>query len=120
MNTVVHWLEQARDWLDERGKAAWIVAFVLGFILFWPVGLAILAYVIWSKRMSCKSWNRRRHSPRGTTGNVAFDSYRAETLRRLEEERDSFVSFLDQLRAAKDQAEFDQFMTSRQTPQTAG
>ena len=53
------------------------------------------------------------------TGNTAFDTYREETLKRLEEERDAFVSFLGQLRAAKDQAEFDQFMSNRSAPQTA-
>jgi hypothetical protein len=122
MNTVVHWLERSRDWLDERGKAAWIVAMVIGFILFWPIGLAILIYMIWSKRMGCNSWNRtgrHNHMHRGATGNTAFDTYRAETLKRLEEERDAFVKFLDQLRAAKDQAEFDQFMAGRQAPQGA-
>ena len=55
----------------------------------------------------------------GRTGNSAFDSYREETLKRLEEERDAFLSFLEQLRAAKDRAEFDQFMTSRQAPDAA-
>jgi hypothetical protein len=115
MNTVTHWLERARDWLDERGKAAWIIAMVAGFILFWPVGLALLFYMIWSNRMSCKSWSRRHNALHmGSTGNTAFDAYRAETLKRLEEERAAFTSFLDQLRAAKDQAEFDQFMSSRQ------
>jgi hypothetical protein len=119
MNTVVHWLERSRDWLDERGKAAWIIAMIVGFVLFWPIGLAILIYMIWSKRMGC-NWNRNhRHGRawRGETGNTAFDTYRAETLKRLEEERDAFLRFLDQLRAAKDQAEFDQFMSSRQAPQ---
>ena len=29
----------------------------------------------------------------GRTGNSAFDAYREETLRRLEEERDAFVAF---------------------------
>ena len=47
------------------------------------------------------------------TGNVAFDKYRDETLRRLEDEQKSFTEFLEQLRAAKDQAEFDDFMTNR-------
>jgi hypothetical protein len=114
-------LERSRDWMDDRGRAAWIVAMVVGFVLFWPVGLALLFYMIWSKRMSCNSWGRRHHRTRvaGRTGNTAFDSYREETLKRLEEERAAFTSFLDQLRAAKDQAEFDQFMASRQTPQTA-
>ena len=122
MNTAVRWLERSRDWLDERGKAAWIAAMVIGFVLFWPIGLAVLFYMFWSKRMSCNSWGRRhdRHSFAGrATGNTAFDGYRNETLKRLEEERDAFVRFLDQLRAAKDQAEFDQFMSSRQAPQPA-
>ena len=37
--------------LDDYGKPAWIGVMVLGFIVFWPVGLAILAYLIWSGRM---------------------------------------------------------------------
>jgi Protein of unknown function (DUF2852) len=123
MQTAVRSLERARDWLDERGRAAWIVLMVVGFILFWPIGLAILAYMIWSKRMRCHSWGRgpdhRRGWDRGRTGNTAFDSYREETLKRLEEERDAFLKFLEQLRAAKDRAEFDQFISSRETPQTA-
>lgn len=115
MNTVTRWLEQSRDWLDERGKPAWITAMVLGFILFWPIGLALLFYMIWSKRMICnkhrKSRNLRRASQ--STGNSAFDAYRSETLKRLEEERDAFVQFLEELRSAKDRAEFNQFMSSR-------
>lgn len=117
MHTVATWLEQARDWLDDRGRAAWIVAMVIGFILFWPIGLAFLFYLIWSKRMSCNSWGRRsrhfRNHDFGRTGNTAFDAYRDETLKRLEEERAAFTAFLDQLRAAKDKAEFDQFLASR-------
>ena len=48
-----------------------------------------------------------------SSGNHAFDEYRAETLRRLEEEQKEFGSFLDRLRFAKDKAEFDQFMAER-------
>ena len=53
---------RAERWLDERGKGAWIAAMVLGFILFWPVGLALLAYMIWSKRMFNKNCNTRTAS----------------------------------------------------------
>ena len=113
-------LMQARDWLDQRGRPGWIVAMILGFVAFWPVGLAILGYMIWSKRMFGPCHHRsRRHAPAyraESTGNAAFDAYRAETLKRLEEEREAFASFLDQLRKAKDQAEFDQFMASRRAP----
>lgn len=112
-------LLQARDWLDGHGKLAWIGAMVLGFVLFWPIGLALLFYMMGTNRMWSCSKERRawRHERRGArmqnTGNVAFDTYREETLKRLEEEQAAFEAFLDQLRKAKDQAEFDQFMAAR-------
>src|SRR5579862_7971303 len=48
-----------------------------------------------------------------SSGNRAFDDYRAETLKRLEEEQREFREFLDRLRFAKDKTEFDQFMAER-------
>jgi len=48
-----------------------------------------------------------------SSGNRAFDEYRTETLRRLEDEQREFMEFLDRLRHAKDKAEFDQFMAER-------
>jgi hypothetical protein len=108
---------RAEAWLDARGKGAWIAAMVLGFIFIWPVGLALLAYMIWSKRMfnsSCKSMSRATHRHmRQSSGNAAFDAYKSETLRRLEDEQDNFEAFLKRLRDAKDKAEFDQFMSDR-------
>ena len=119
------WFTKAEAWLDERGKGAWIAAMVLGFIFFWPVGLALLAYMIWSKRMFGKSCHKRharnsdadRHMGRRhgfrSSGNTAFDAYKAETLRRLMDEQEQFEAFLERLRAAKDKSEFDQFMEDR-------
>ncbi len=107
---------RAENWLDARGKGAWIAAMVLGFIFFWPVGLALLAYMIWSKRMfskSCTRSARRSMTTMRTSGNSAFDAYKADTLRRLEEEQHNFEAFLQRLREAKDKAEFDQFMDDR-------
>jgi len=57
-------------------------------------------------RWSCSP---REHS----SGNRAFDEYRTETLRRLEEEQREFMAFLDRLRHARDKVEFDQFMAER-------
>ena len=114
--------------LDEYGKPAWITAMIVGFILWWPIGLGVLAYLIWSGRMGCgmrkREWKdsefgrevmrwRRGISPLKSTGNRAFDEYREATLRRLEEEVDEFQAFLQRLRHAKDKAEFDQFMAER-------
>lgn len=119
MSSVATWPTQAETWLDQRGKGAWIAAMVLGFIFFWPVGLALLAYMIWSKRMFSRCNKRlahpdhsRRHGFK-SSGNSAFDAYKSETLRRLEEEQDSFESFLQRLREAKDKSEFDAFMDDR-------
>jgi heme/copper-type cytochrome/quinol oxidase subunit 1 len=115
------WPRRAESWLDERGKMAWIAAMVLGFIFVWPVGLALLAYMIWSKRMFNRSACRNRSHAQGmrwktqSTGNSAFDFYRSETIRRLEEEQDAFEAFLKRLRDAKDKTEFDTFMEERAT-----
>ena len=110
----VRWLQNAATWLDRRGRFAWIAAMVLGFILVWPVGLAILFYMIWSKRMFGPVCNRRpAMSATRSSGNSAFDAYRDETLRRLQDEQASFERFMERLRAAKDKAEFDQFMQER-------
>jgi Protein of unknown function (DUF2852) len=113
------WFSRSEAWLDSKGKGAWIAAMVLGFVFFWPVGLAFLFYMIWSKRMFNKSCNRRRTRSRhgfsgmSSTGNSAFDAYKTDTLRRLEEEQTNFEDFLRRLRESKDKAEFDQFMDDR-------
>lgn len=119
--------------LDDYGKPAWIGLMVLGFILCWPVGLAMLAFLIGSGRMGCwkhggpgrwhkggldrlhEAMDRWQGGPRGgnVSGNRAFDEYRTETLRRLEDEQREFLEFLDRLRFAKDKAEFDEFLAER-------
>ena len=110
--------------LDHYGRPAWIGVMVLGFIIFWPIGLAILAYLIWSGRMggwknsshgrwhyygasneragsrgwswACGPSHHRGHAKR-SSGNHAFDEYREETLRRLEDEQQEFDGFLERL-----------------------
>jgi len=134
--------------IDDFGKLAWLALMVLGFIVFWPIGLAILAYIIWSGRMGCsprysdmqdwrnraaERWERKRerwerHMQRwghyrgglAQTGNRAFDEYREEALRKLEEEANDFRAFLERLRMAKDRAEFDEYMRGRRSPPPAG
>lgn len=119
--------------LDDWGLPAWITVMVLGFVIFWPVGLAVLAYLIWSGRMGCGSkrgfgnWGRKfrggacgsrngeRRAHFASSGNRAFDEYREETIQRLEREEQDFRDFLERLRLAKDRAEFDEFMNDRRT-----
>ncbi len=121
-----------REWLAFRPFR--IALIVLAFIWWWPIGLATLFVMMWSRRMGCWSHGRRAFRQNGqpqeagspwrgwgscadrsrdSSGNRAFDEYRAETLRRLEDEQREFVGFLDRLRYAKDKAEFDQFLAER-------
>ena len=113
--------------MDEYGKGAWIALIVLGFWVFWPIGLTALAFVVFSGRG--RAWRMQRRGQwynanmrgcgwgrgRGMngSGNAAFDEYRAETIKRLEDEQKEFVEYLEKLRQAKDKQEFDQFMADR-------
>ncbi|SFG16325.1 Protein of unknown function [Palleronia marisminoris] len=110
-------LIRVEGWLDRRGRAGWIAAMVLGFVFVWPAGLALLAYMLWANKFSLSGkgcgMSRRMSFRQQTTGNAAFDAYRAETIRRLEEEQAAFEGFLKRLREARDKAEFDQFMAEQ-------
>ena len=118
------WFGRTTDWLDERGRPAWIAAMVVGFIAFWPLGLAVLGYVTYTKRWSPKMFSFSRCSAKSSfakstfsalrpSGNAAFDAYKEETLRRLVDEQEAFEAFLQRLREAKDKQEFDSFMQDR-------
>jgi hypothetical protein len=114
----------------SRWTALNILLMVIGFVVFWPLGLAMIAWIIWGDEIA-RIWGDvkaqfRTMSERtpfrpvfGETGNVAFDDYRAAELKRLEEERRrleemraEFESFLKELRRVKDQEEFDRFMAN--------
>ncbi len=118
-------------------RPAWtpatIALMVIGFMVFWPLGLAMLAYIIWGDRLDgfkrdvnratdgifagCRKASYRASAP---TGNVAFDDWREKELERLDEERRrldetlaEFDEYARELRRAKDQEEFDRFMRER-------
>ena len=119
-------------------RPAWtpatIALMVLGFIIFWPLGLAMLAYILWGDRLdgfkrdvdratdTVNGWCSRanRHSAYSRSGNVAFDEWREVELARLDEERrkldeaiQDFEEYQRELRRAKDKEEFDEFMNNR-------
>jgi biopolymer transport protein ExbB/TolQ len=114
---------------------ATIALMILGFVVFWPLGLAMLAYILFGERLrgwkrdvnqaadgmfsGCRRSHGRYRSQFGT-GNVAFDDWRKAELDRLEEERRKldemradFDNYVRELRRAKDQEEFDRFMRER-------
>lgn len=126
-------------------RPAWtpatIALMVLGFMIFWPLGLAMLAYIIWGDRLdgfkrdmnsatdniakTFKGYASPSASAR--TGNVAFDEWREAELDRLHEERrkldearEEFDAYMRELRRAKDQEEFDTFMADRNKTKKKG
>ena len=118
-----------------------IALMVLGFVIFWPLGLAMLAYILWGEMFGGSADKAERFVNRSRTwaencgkghhgfrhggfhsasGNAAFDDYRAEQLKRLEEERKrldeeigAFHEYMRNLRMARDREEFDRFMRDR-------
>jgi hypothetical protein len=134
----------------EPWKAVEVLAMVLGFIVFWPIGLAILGWKIWQKksgyqgdivsfgrekwanwwRWGAGRWAFAANDAYGfgggtaSTGNRAFDEWRAGKLARLEEEYQrlaaaerEFAEFMDYLRHARDREEFERFMNERRRQQ---
>jgi len=110
-----------------------LVAMILGFIVFWPLGLAILFWRMmrrnpgqmpfaanfgtWQSNWSQNAWGSSSSWGGSTSGNTAFDEWKTAELERLEQERrklaeaqKAFGEHLNNLRKAKDRAQFDEFM----------
>ena len=118
-------------------EASWnpltIGLMILGFVIFWPLGLAVIAYVLWGDRIGhsvkemsddfnaqCGKSRAKHRQQARPHDNSAFAHYRHQEIERLEEERrkldemrDEFDDFLNELRQAKDKTEFDRFMDAR-------
>lgn len=94
--------------------------------LFWPVTLLVAGAVLWRGHM--RRWERLNAqgdaaSPRtvyASSGNTAFDDYRAERLSELDEDRGKFGEFLERLRKSKDREEFDRFIADRRSRRIEG
>ena len=145
-------------WRCGNGRGHWtpfeLAAMVLGFVLFWPIGLAILLYKMWTRRyggadlqtVAADAFRQARDavsaaapkagasspwrgfaSSTASSGNRAFDEWKAAQVARLEEERRKldderrkldeaqreFDAFVEQVRQAKDREEFERFMRER-------
>jgi len=124
--------------ISRPWKAVEIAAMVFGFMVFWPIGLAVVGWKFWQKKSGYpgdlvnfvqEKWQK---SSRWTSyslgqgfdssGNSPFDDWREKELARLEEERrklaaaeQEFASFMANLRRARDREEFDRFMNERRT-----
>ncbi|MEM9357196.1 MAG: DUF2852 domain-containing protein [Pseudomonadota bacterium] len=132
-------MAEIMPFFGQLGSMWWLMMAILGFMFFWPIGLAMAAFALWRCRggrlpQGLRFADMLQHSPMAeffanttarapSSGNIAFDEYHDETLMRLDDELKSFEAFRDRLRMAKDHAEFDQFMAemrrTRQSWQTA-
>ena len=120
--------------LDELAELAWLPVALLAAIMAWRSRSVLLAGVAGGGRLQAwrdgqaglpGSWIAGRASSvvrwasgaRGasvaSSGNETFDAYRNDALRRLEDEQREFRAFLERLRRARDQSEFDAFMAER-------
>ena len=101
-----------------------IVATVLAFVAFWPAGFALAVILAWygfgpvlHQRPTPQNMDwvstLAPQPPSDRSGNTSFDAYRADVMKRLEDEQHTFEGFLDRLRDAKDESEFDTFMDDR-------
>jgi hypothetical protein len=128
--------------------SAWeLGATVAGFVVFWPLGLLAM-FLKWKngemwkgsaeqaapwagfKAPDFSGWGFKGSSSASYgfsgSGNAAFDAYKREQLKRLDEERrkleedqKAFRDFVEKVRRAKDQEEFDRFMAERNLPQSS-
>ena len=121
-------------------RPAWtpltIALMVIGFIVYWPLGLVMLAYIIWGDRLnmrgrdfkrsaerafgSCRRGMDRSGATMNSSGNAAFDEWRRQEMQRIDEERRKldemraeFDRYKEELRKARDHEEFDRFMRER-------
>jgi hypothetical protein len=120
-----------------RWKPFELAAMVLGFIVFWPIGLAILLAKFWQRRHGDQSdlftfaqekvagFQRAFYARDGlgggspaspgwrSTGNVAFDEWRESELARLEAERrklaDAERAFAEHIKELRRARDRDEF-----------
>jgi hypothetical protein len=109
------------QWRHGRWTPLSILAVVAGFIVWWPLGFAALAYILWAGPIDTLADDGARKlrdafgarsAPKGS-GNAAFDAHKAETLQRLEAEQAELARYIDRLREARDSEEFERFMAER-------
>ena len=125
--------------LSRQLRPAWtplnIAVMVLFFVVgLWPLGLAAIVYMSYGREMGIdlSNWGGAKHAGSKAmssvkrastpkTGNAAFDAWRDEEIKRLDEERRAldaakaeFEEYVTELRRARDQEEFETFRKRRE------
>jgi hypothetical protein len=115
------------------GSGWYIAATVAAFLLFWPVGLLMLAWALWHRPIRASSWWQQLRGVRPPTmddfgafarrrpSNEALAEYLAREQQRLREEQQklddlvkAFEAFKEAERKASDQRDFENFLRSRE------
>jgi Protein of unknown function (DUF2852) len=109
-----------------------ILGVVVAFLIFKPLGVAALLFLIWrsARRNGGCSFRRREGFDRATergpwaarchgpaTRNTAYEEHKRETLKELDEEAQAFEAFDRKQREAKDREAFERFLADRSAPQ---
>jgi hypothetical protein len=104
-----------------------IAAMVVGFVVFWPIGLLILYWIIRGRsvkelpnsiREQCSRMGRSRHrNNSGSSDNVVFDEFQQTQYDRIREIKDEikersrrFTEFRANAKRRADEEEFNRFM----------
>jgi hypothetical protein len=101
---------------------------VLGFVLFWPLGLAMLFWILSGRdvvdlpavvRSKWVQFRENHNSTLGNSDNVIFNEYQQtqqDRIQEIEEEMSKrethFREYRENASRQKDRAEFDEFMSS--------
>ncbi|MCP3687151.1 MAG: DUF2852 domain-containing protein [Gammaproteobacteria bacterium] len=116
------------------GKGHWsganIAAMVLGFIIFPPLGLAVLAWTIlgypiqelpgWIRDKWNQVFRSRSVQSKSKSGNSVFNDFQQTQYDRIQEIKEeirkraeAFRAYRDNISRRQDQQEFDEFMSSK-------
>ena len=109
---------------QRRWSPLAIFAVIMGFVVWWPLGFLAIGYILWGGSIDglvddaasqLKSYMSPARKP-AATGNAAFDAYKTQTLKRLEDEEAAFAAHIQKLREARDSEEFERFLSERGNP----
>jgi hypothetical protein len=115
------------------GSGWYIAATVVAFLVFWPVGLLMLAWALWHRQIRASSWWQSLRGVRPPTmdglgaftrrrpSNEALAEYLAREQQRLREEQQklddlvqAFEAFKEAERKSNDQRDFENFLRTRE------
>jgi len=117
----------------RTGSGWYIAATVVAFLVFWPIGLLMLAWALWHRQIRASSWWQSLRGVRAPTmddfgafarrrpSNEALAEYLAREQQRLREEQQklddlvkAFEAFKEAERKSNDQRDFENFLRSRE------